>query len=92
MDSLFQWASENPEIALILAAVAADLLAGILPDKYTKWPGLILAAARKGYYNGKEDVPPEDKTMDDLVDRLAVRLAQKFKEAKRDNTAGKQTN
>ncbi len=92
METLISLASENPEMALIALAIAADILAGTLPDRYTKWPGLILAAARKGYYNGKEDVPPEDKTMDDLVDRLAVRLAQKFKEAKRDNTAGKQTN
>jgi len=36
-----------------LCILALDLIAGWLPDKYTKYPGLILKLANKMYLHGK---------------------------------------
>ena len=40
------------QIGIVLGAL--DIIMGSVPDKYIKWPGIILAAAHKLHQYGKE--------------------------------------
>lgn len=50
INTIMGFVSENP----LEIAVAADLIAGALPDKFTRWPGLLLTIANKAYLYGKK--------------------------------------
>jgi hypothetical protein len=56
MEQLIALAIANPEISVPVILGAVDIIAGWLPDRFTKWPGLILAGASKAYHFGKETV------------------------------------
>ena len=78
MDTIIAWAIANPELAIVVGGALADIIAGWLPDNLTRYPGLILGTARKMYYHGKEEVPPEAKVVEDLVQRAVRRELARY--------------
>jgi hypothetical protein len=82
MNAVIAWAAANPELAILVGAILADVLAGWLPDRYTKWPGLVLNTARKMYYTGKTEAPPEAKLTEDLVQRVIRRELSRYAKPK----------
>ncbi len=81
MEGFFAWCAANPELAIALLAVVADLVAGALPDRFTRWPGIILSAANKAFYFGKEQAPPElpkNVALEDLIERTVEKAIQKL--------------
>ena len=64
MEVILAWAIANPQISVPLAMAILDIIAGWLPDRFTKWPGIILSAAEKAYNFGKEVEPVMDKVVE----------------------------
>lgn len=58
MESLWAWIIANPIETISILAIICDVVAGALPDKYAKYPGLILAIANRLYGYGKETKKP----------------------------------
>ena len=56
---IIEWITANPELALLIIGAVADTLAGALPDKWARWPGLLLTIANRMYQYGKEEKPGE---------------------------------
>jgi hypothetical protein len=82
MDAIIAWAIDNPELAFVAAGIMIDVIGGWLPDKYLKWPGLILSTAKKMYYNGKTEEPPEGRVIEDMVQRVIRRELSRYAKPK----------
>jgi hypothetical protein len=83
MDAIIAWAIANPEMAIVAAGILFDIIGGWLPDKYLKWPGLILGTAKKMYYHGKQiEEPPEGRLVEDMVQRVIRRELSRYAKPK----------
>ena len=52
---MFDWYfSLSLEYQIAILAILTDIVMGWLPDKYLKWPGIVLAAAKKMHDYGSE--------------------------------------
>jgi len=74
ISELFQWFHSQPlEFQAGLLLIGADIFAGWLPSRFTRWPGIILSVAKRMHDFGTD---PEKMTKEALNKRLKAIVAE----------------